>query len=107
MTPTRTRYFAILQKMSISLIIGLIIWMILLVRGAQAAKQNPPGAFYAVTAGPLVLHKIQREAEPNTTKTLAAISFEKDLLAYAAVWIFLSIGWSMIVIRSKHKLYRT
>ena len=88
------------HRAGIFLIIGLVIWCILLVKGAQHVRDKTPATPRIVAFGPLILNEIKQSRNPASP---SSISFEKDLIIYLAIWGLLGSIWELTVPRFRRR----
>jgi len=86
----------VIQKINICLLAGVLVWILVLLRGAYTLRNTPVNHEYVVRFGPLILNHLTKRAVPGGF--VAGFSFENGFLWYVLGWLLLGvaigIGWS-------------
>ena len=81
---------ALSRHLSISMLVGAVIWIILLLTTVTAARSDTTGIVYDVAFGPLLLQHISKQPAEGGG-VVASFSFEAGFMWYILLWILLGV----------------
>jgi len=85
--------YQLAHRIGVSLTIGSLTWVVLLVSGAFAFRQQT-GNGYDVAAGPFVLTRLHRQTTPEGINI--GFTFENGLPWFVLCWIIAGVLWGLI-----------
>jgi len=101
----QSKYRQVLLQMSnVGLLVGITVWIIAVIRGAQQLRTASHLTHYIVQIGPFTLMRIVKK--PLSSGFTVSFSLETDLVWYAMSWLVLGFvcGIGVLVLARRKQL---